>query len=274
MQAASRESYAVVLERFDAQARGAEPDALVAAAGELLALAGLLGRQPRLRRALVDPARHGDDRAQLIRSLLGDRVSAQVSELAAELATGRWSSSIDLLGAVEQLGVEALLASSDRAGTLAEVEDELFRFGQTVEGDPQLAAVVGDVSAAVPRRTELVRGLLEGKADPVTVRLAELSVAGFGGRTFSASLSRLVELAAQRRERRVAYVTVAAPLTEAEEERLAANLSRIYGEQVSLKVTVAPGVLGGVSVQIGHDLYDGTVLRRLNQVRGALVGRR
>jgi F-type H+-transporting ATPase subunit delta len=32
-------------------------------------------------------------------------------------------------------------------------------------------------------------------------------------------------------------------------------------------------VLGGVSVQIGHDLYDGTILRRLNQTRTALVGR-
>ncbi|MGH3660877.1 MAG: F0F1 ATP synthase subunit delta, partial [Micromonosporaceae bacterium] len=71
---------------------------------------------------------------------------------------------------------------------------------------------------------------------------------------------------------RVAYVRVAAPLSEAEEERLAANLSRIYGVEVSLKVTVDPEVLGGASVQIGHDLYDGTILRRLNQARSALAG--
>ena len=42
----------------------------------------------------------------------------------------------------------------------------------------------------------------------------------------------------------------------------------------SIKVTVNPHVLGGVSVRIGHDLYDGTVRRRLNETRTALAGRK
>jgi len=273
MQAASRESYAVARDRLDEQVRGAEPAAIATAADELLGLAGLLKGEPRLRRALADPARSGDDRAGLIRSVLGERVSETVKDLAATLASGRWSSSVDLLNGVERLGVEALLASAEGAGTLGEVEDELFRFGQVVDGDPRLAGALGDVSATPARRSELVRGLLEGKADAVTVRLAELAVAGFGGRNFSASLQRLVELTAERRERRVAYVKVASPLSDAEEERLSANLGRIYGEQVSLKISVDPRVLGGVSVQIGHDLYDGTILRRISQTRTALVGR-
>ena len=36
---------------------------------------------------------------------------------------------------------------------------------------------------------------------------------------------------------------------------------------------VDPKVLGGASVRIGHDLYDGTVSRRLNQTRAALAGK-
>jgi F-type H+-transporting ATPase subunit delta len=32
-------------------------------------------------------------------------------------------------------------------------------------------------------------------------------------------------------------------------------------------------VLGGVSVRVGFDLYDGTVLRRLNETRNALAKR-
>ena len=47
----------------------------------------------------------------------------------------------------------------------------------------------------------------------------------------------------------------------------------MYGREVDLKVTVDPAVLGGVSVRIGHDLYDGTVSRRLNQTRAALAGK-
>ena len=37
-----------------------------------------------------------------------------------------------------------------------------------------------------------------------------------------------------------------------------------------MKWTVDPAVLGGMSVRIGSDLYDGTVLRRLTDTRKAL----
>jgi len=83
----------------------------------------------------------------------------------------------------------------------------------------------------------------------------------------------VVELAADQRDRQVAYVTVAAPLGAEEERRLVASLSAIYGREVTVKQSVNPEVLGGVSVQVGSDLYDGTVLRRLNESRNALAKR-
>lgn len=123
------------------------------------------------------------------------------------------------------------------------------------------------------QRAELVRTLLSGKAKPSTIRLAEVALAGFGGRSFSNGLTRLVELAADRRDRQVAYVTVAAPLGEEEERRLSTKLTEIYGREVTVKQTVDPHVLGGLSVQVGADLYDGTILRRLTETRNALTKR-
>src|SRR5262249_61904088 len=84
--------------------------------------------------------------------------------------------------AVALLGVEGLPARADRAADLNEVEDELFRFGQVIDGSPELAAVLGDVTVDPQQRDKLVDALLVGKAKPVTVRLAHLAVAGFGGR--------------------------------------------------------------------------------------------
>jgi F-type H+-transporting ATPase subunit delta len=274
MTAASRESYAAAADQLDRYARDAEPATLFAVGNDMLAVAGLLAREPRLRRALADPARGGDDRAGLIRTVLGDSIGERALDLVTTLARSRWSSAGELLDATERVGVEALLASADRAGTLGDVEDELFRFGQIVEGTPELAATLGDSSAAPARRAALVGQLLDGKADVVTVRLAELSTAGFGGRAYAASLTRLVELTAQRRDRSVAYVTTAAALTEDEERRLGERLTELYGRQISLKITVDPRVLGGVSVQVGDTRYDGTIKRRLTETRNALVGRR
>lgn len=273
MQAASRQSYAVARERLDAYADGAQPDDLRTVADELLAVAGLLAGQVPLRRALADPSRPGEDRARLLRGLLGRQVSEQTHELLATLVSGRWSAPSELLDGCEQLAVQVLLAAAERDGALGEVEDELFRFSQVTAGDPELAAVLRDRRAPVEPRARVVDDLLADRANSTTVRLVKVALGGFGGRGVEAALTRLVEFAAQRRDRSVAYVTVATPLSEAEEQRLGAALSARYGRNVSVKTTVDPRVLGGARVQVGADLYDGTVAHRLAQARNALAAR-
>ncbi|BCB84651.1 F0F1 ATP synthase subunit delta [Phytohabitans suffuscus] len=273
MQVASRESYSAAAERLEAHARRANPQTVVGTAGDVLAIADLLRREPRLRRALSDPARSGEDRQGLLSGLLANKVGKPAVEMVGALVAGRWSAPSELLDATERLGVEALLASADRAGDLGEVEDELFRFAQVVSANPALAGALGDVVAPAAQRATLVRSLLEGTAKPVTVRLVEVALTAFGGRSFESSLTRLVELAADRRDRQVAYVTVAAPLTDEEERRLGAKLGELYGREISVKQLVRPEILGGMSVRVGSDLYDGTVLRRLTDTRNALAKR-
>lgn len=271
MHAASRQSYRAALDRLDAVTADTPPAQLQTVADELLEVAAFLGAQPQLRRVLSDPARSGEDRAGLFRDVLRDQVGEQTLQLLDTLVGGRWSTAADLLDAGEQLGVQALLASAERAGTLAEVEDELFRFGQVVAADPALAAAIGDRRVPAAHRAELTDSLLQGKATELTIRAVRAALRGLGGRAVTPSLSRLVELAAQRRDRSVAYVTVATPLTEAEEQRLGAALAARYGRDVSVKTTVDPQVLGGARVQIGADVYDGTIAQRLTQARNALA---
>ena len=273
MRGASRETFRSASDKLAEVSRGASPETLDRVGDELIAVAALLVREPGLRRALADPARASADRAGLLDGLVSGRVGDETRDLLRELAGGRWSGTVDLLDAVELLGVNALLSSADRAGDLGEVEDELFRFGQVVDASPELAAALGDPTMAADRRGTLIDSLLDGKAKPATVKLAKQALAGFGGRTFTGGLTRLVELAAELRDRQVAYVTVATPLTDDEEQRLGAKLAQMYGREVALKVTVDPSVLGGARVLIGSDLYEGTVLRRLADVRNALAGK-
>ena len=270
MQGASRESYAAARAELDGLTDSA---ALATAADEILSVGALLAREPRLRRALSDPARTGEERSALLLGLVGEQIGQTARQLLGTLVAGRWSSPSELRDGVDRLGVEALIVSADRADELGEVEDELFRFGQIVSGDPALAASIGDSTATVARRDELIDLLLAGKAKPASVVLVKQAVRTFGGRSFAGALTRLVELCAEERDRSVAYVTVAEPLSDAEEERLGAALAERYGRQVAVKVTVDPSVLGGARVRIGSDLYDGTVARRLAEARNALASR-
>ena len=70
----------------------------------------------------------------------------------------------------------------------------------------------------------------------------------------------------------VARVHVAQDLTDAERTRLQQALGRQYGRQVHLNVVVEPGLLGGMRVEIGEDVIDGTVVGRLDEARRRLAG--
>jgi len=267
----SRESFAAAEAKLAADTEKATAAQLATVADEILSVAALLRTEPRLRRALTDPSRSGRQRAELLRGLLAGKLSEATVDALTTLVASRWGRPVDLLDATERLGVDSVLRSADKAGKLADVEDELFRFGQIVSGNPELAVTLSDPGAPTDRRVKLVEDLLKGKAQPATLRLAEVALEGFGGRSFEFSLVRLVELTAAKRDREVAYVTVAKPLDDADEQRLTDKLSEMYGRQISLKVDVDPKVIGGASVQVGSDLYDGTILRRLNEARQAFA---
>ena len=85
-------------------------------------------------------------------------------------------------------------------------------------------------------------------------------------------MGELVELAAARRQRYVAYVTAAAPLTEPAGAAADRRPRRIYGRQVSLQVSVDPQLLGGLVVRVNDEVIDGSVLSRLAEVRQRLAG--
>jgi len=272
MQVASRASLAQSRDVLDVTAGRVDSATLTTIAGELLSAGRLFDREPVLRRSLSDPSAATAVRERLLDAVVQGQLSELTMDLLHTVVTARWSRPADLSDALELLAVQALLAAAQEDGTLADVEDQLFRFLRVFVGNPALQAALGDSTADVERRDRLVSDLLGGKAQPVTEALVKVAVAGLGGRGFEPSLERLVELAAQRRDREVAYVTVAAPLTEAQEQRLEAALARIYGRQMSLLIVVDPTLLGGMTVRVGQELYDGSVSRRLDQVRSALSG--
>ena len=83
-------------------------------------------------------------------------------------------------------------------------------------------------------------------------------------------LSSYADAAALRRQQLVAHVVVALPLDADQRERLTAALQRQYGRNVHLNVDVDPEVLGGIRVEIGDEVLDGTISRRLQEARRQL----
>src|SRR5690606_34504568 len=106
-----------------------------------------------------------------------------------------------------------------------------------------------------------------GKVEAETAELVRHVVANPRGRRVERALDELVEASARRRERLLAKVRVAAQISDDQQRRLAAALGRIYGRTVDVQVDVDPDVLGGVVVTVGDEVIDGSVARKLDQIR-------
>jgi F-type H+-transporting ATPase subunit delta len=241
-------------------------------AGELFAVGRLLDGQPSLRRALSDPSGKPDDRAALVDRLLRGKVSGVALDLLDTVVRQRWSRPSDLVDAMTTLGTEAALDAADTEGTLDDVEDELFRFGRIVSGNRELSRILSDRSAPAAGTGALIDRLLSGKVGPVTELLLRNVLTSRRTGSAEVAVERLSEAASRRRGQSVARVTTAVPLTPAQEERLTATLSRIYGRTIGLQVTVDPDVLGGLVVQVGDEVIDGSVAHRLEAARRRLTG--
>lgn len=270
--AASRESLATATGALDDLVDRSTAADLGALADQLAAVTELLDRQVGVRRALADPSAEPDRREGLVQRLFGDKLDVRAIELLRPLVRDRWSSSADLVDAVEVLSRRAALGVAERSGTLDGVEDELFRFGRILAAEPRLRQALEERSADVGRRIELLDRLVGDRVDPTTRRLLDQAVSAPRGRSLERSVGELVELAAARRERYVAYVTAPGPLTEAQETRLTTSLARIYGRPVSLRLEVDPELLGGLVVRVNDEVIDGSVLSRLSGLRHRLAG--
>jgi F-type H+-transporting ATPase subunit delta len=271
LQGASREAFAAARERLDTLLESGDLDP-VRLGEELFSVVRLLDREVSLRRILTDPAQPGDQKAGLVHTLLAGKVADATLDLLGGLVRSRWSRPRDLVDVIEALAVWSEVAAAEREGRLDDLEDELFRFGRIVGGQPELRSALSDRALPVDRKAELVATLLEGRTTEVTRRLVTHLVTHPRGTTIERGLEEYARLAAQRRERLVALVTVAVPLTDDQRDRLTGALRRLYGHEVHLNIELDPTVLGGIRVRIGDEVIDGTIASRLDGARRRLAG--
>ena len=161
----------------------------------------------------------------------------------------------------------AMLEVARVEGHLAEVEDELFRFARTVEGSDELRMALSNPTLPAERRVAIVNDLLGAKALRNSVELALLVVAAGRAAEFPEIVDQFVELAAAERRRAVAEVRSAVPLTSEQIDRLRTALNHATGKDVEVKVVVDASVLGGLVARVGDVVIDGSVRRRLEQLK-------
>ena len=265
----SRKSLVASRVSLDAAVKGADANSASALSSDLFFVADVLSTNIAVRRALTDPSRDGTAKAAFISDLLGKKIGALALGLVTELSSLRWSSPKDLVLVVEQLAIEAEASAANIAGELDRVEDEIFTAATAFASSSELRKAL--TSDATNAKATLVADILKG-ASGSTVKLVSQLVNAWRGRSIESAFADYQWALAARRNRMIALVRVATPITPAQLDRLTATLTSKVGQPVRINVEIDPSVIGGVSVKFADEMVDGSVSNRLAGAARALAG--
>ena len=111
-------------------------------------------------------------------------------------------------------------------------------------------------------RSCLVNGLLdENRARQCVTLVAQKQPRGY-----VAILSRLHRLVKLDQEQHSAHVESATPLAADLQAEVAERMKKIYGDGLDISFSQNPELIGGMRIQVGSDLYDGSVKTRLEKL--------
>ena len=146
------------------------------------------------------------------------------------------------------------------------ITDELFAVAQLVESDSGLRSALGEPARSASDRADLLGGLVDDQVLPATAQLVRQAVVSDAGPVVSV-LGRYQRLVAAAQDEMVAVVRSARELSDAEQGRISTALSRQYATTVHLHLVLDPELIGGLRVEIGDDVIDGSVSNRLDDAR-------
>ena len=234
----------------------------VATGEQLLAAGRVIGGSAQLLTALSDSSAETADKVSIVDAVFSEQ-SAGTRGLLGTVVGNRWSNDQDLLSAIEELGFRVLARSAKGS----KIEDELFTFGAVVDTDPNLELAVSSKLGSAADKSVLVRRLLDGKASAQTVAIIDHLVQQPRGRRIAALLREAASIVADESGLAVATVTSASPIDDKQLGRIAAALSKANGRDLRINHVIDPSIVGGIRVQIGDDVIDGSVATKLNDLR-------
>jgi len=83
-------------------------------------------------------------------------------------------------------------------------------------------------------------------------------------------LSEFQRLVRLDRDRHTAVVETAAPLVPEVRADVQAGLARLYGDGLEASFEENPGLIGGMRIKVGSDVYDGSVRAKLAALQARL----
>lgn len=175
----------------------------------------------------------------------------------------------DRVGRIEGWS-RAIFELASAEGELESAERDLFTVARAVNDSNELRDALTNPQLPVDRKQGIVDDLVGGRASDLIRGWISFIISQGRASELPAIVDGFIERAAASRSRAVAEIRSAIPLDQATVDRLVAALSRATGKHLDVKTVVDPELIGGVVAQVGDVVIDGSVARRLTDLRQAL----
>lgn len=174
-----------------------------------------------------------------------------------------------LKGALARRYAQALFEIAVQSD-LNSVEADLKEIMGLIEQNAEVAQFLYHPHISLSEKKSLMEKLFAGQLN-VTVRNFLYLLIDRRRQNYLLDITREFSLLADQARNIVeAKVVSATPLNENQEQRLQKELVRITGQKVRIVKEVRPELIGGVLVQIGDRVMDGTVAFQLQRIRQSL----
>ncbi|WP_100523474.1 F0F1 ATP synthase subunit delta [Mycobacteroides abscessus] len=150
------------------------------------------------------------------------------------------------------------------------VEQELDQVKQLFDENPAFLQFLQHPQIADSAKKQEVKAIFEGKISEVTFNFLNLLIDKKREDLFPIIPKYFTEKANEARGLVDAVVTSVKPLTEEEKQGIVDSFKKLLNKEVRVTNQLDQSIMGGVVVQVGDRLYDGSVAGRLNRLQQSL----
>jgi len=168
---------------------------------------------------------------------------------------------------------ETLVSLAERAGELDGWGDTIGQIADAVETDQVLANFLSSPKVSAKRKVEIISKAFQDTLPRMFVRFLGAVISNRRQHLIPEIASEYTMLVDELQGRVHVRVTVAHEPDEAQRDAIVKQLGTITGKQVTPHFVIKPEILGGVIARMGDTVMDGSVSRRLETLRGHMLGR-
>jgi F-type H+-transporting ATPase subunit delta len=174
---------------------------------------------------------------------------------------------VNVSQAVARVYAKALFDIGSKEGNLGQIYDDLQSVSQVIEMGPTQGRFFNSQVLRRSVKRQMIEEIFGGKICRPVLGLLYVLIHKRREPVFDNIVDEFQKYRDEHEGRVHARVTTARAMDDDEKERLVAALAKTTGKTVELHEKIDPAVIGGIRVNLGDYVLDGTVRRRLNELR-------